>query len=199
MAQAARDQVFRVREPFAVPSTSGPFMDVYPVDMLVNGADAVVRSHRAYLEPLRVEQATAAPGERRNLPLPSGVTVAQATAHRRGHAHDTGDKINMAHSLPPEDPNSPASPFAPFQPGAGVVADDVVDTQNPAGGTKAADYSGPSGNEAVLDAAEEKADADQNAVEQALAEGDAEKAGEVKDGGSSSSTAKKTTGKSDNK
>lgn len=42
----------------------------------------------------------------------------------------------MAHNLTPSDPNSPASPFAPAQPAAGVVAPDVTDEQNLAGGPK---------------------------------------------------------------
>jgi hypothetical protein len=33
----------------------------------------------------------------------------------------------MPHQHDPEHPDSPASTFAPFQPGAGVVAQDVVD------------------------------------------------------------------------
>ncbi len=49
----------------------------------------------------------------------------------------------MPHTLPPEDENSPASTFAPFQPGAGVVADDVPDEQNQAGGKKASEASKP--------------------------------------------------------
>lgn len=45
----------------------------------------------------------------------------------------------MVHHLPPEDVNSPASTFAPSQPGLGVVADDVPDSQNVVGAPKAAD------------------------------------------------------------
>lgn len=40
------------------------------------------------------------------------------------------------HSITPDDPRSPASPFAPAQPAAGVVAADVPDEQNLAGGPK---------------------------------------------------------------
>lgn len=43
----------------------------------------------------------------------------------------------MPHALPPDHPDSAASPFAPFQPAAGVVADDVPEWQNPAGGPDA--------------------------------------------------------------
>lgn len=42
----------------------------------------------------------------------------------------------MVHNLDPSDENSPASPFAPAQPAAGVVAPDVADEQNLAGGPK---------------------------------------------------------------
>ena len=45
----------------------------------------------------------------------------------------------MVHTLPPEDINSPASTFAPSQPGMGVVADDVPDSQNLEGKPKAAE------------------------------------------------------------
>lgn len=47
----------------------------------------------------------------------------------------------MPNPLDPNDPTNPASPFAPAQPAAGVVADDVPDEQNPAGGPKASEVS----------------------------------------------------------
>jgi hypothetical protein len=140
---AAKDEIYQVRDSFAVPGADGVPV-AYPVGALVGGNDPLARTHKDYLERVQLEQATAAPGEVRRLRLPSGQPMSEVTKHRRGHAHTTGDAINMAHNLPPEDPRSPASPFAAFQPGAGVVADDVPDEQNQAGGTKAADYSGPS-------------------------------------------------------
>lgn len=130
--------VYRVKEAFAVPDGDG-VLRTYTAGKLISGSDSLAKTHRALLEPVAdaVEKATAAPGERRALRLPSGVRLQQATEHNTGQAHTTGEI--MAHNLPPEDPDSPASPFAPGQPALGVVADDVPEVQNPAGGTKAAD------------------------------------------------------------
>lgn len=140
-------EVFRVRESFAIPDADG-FLRTFAAGSLIAGVDRIVGSHRAFLEPVgdSVEAATAAPGERRSLRLPSAVRQRQATKHQTGHAH-TGD--DMPHLLPPEDPNSPASPFAPLQPAAGVVADDVPSEQNLAGGPKAADA--PAAETVVVD------------------------------------------------
>lgn len=141
---AASSEVYRVKSAFSVPDADG-FLRTYAAGALISGSDALAKSHRDYLEPVgdAVEKASAAPGERRSLRLPSGVRLRQATEHNTGHAHKTGD-AGMAHTLPPEDENSPASPFAPDQPAAGVVADDVPKEQNKAGGPKAAAASKPS-------------------------------------------------------
>lgn len=132
---------YRVKEAFAVPDGDG-FLRVYRVGALVGESDPIATTHGDLLEPASsrvVEQATAGPGERRSLRLPSRVTDKQATQHRTGHAHTTGTGVDMPHLLPPEHPDSPASPFAPGQPALGVVADDVPDEQNKAGKPKAAD------------------------------------------------------------
>lgn len=130
--------VFRVREAFAIPGPDG-ILRTYATGALISGTDRLARTHKALLEPAAdaVEKATAAPGERRGLRLPSAVRLRQATEHNTGQAHDTGE--TMPHTLPPEHENSPASPFAPDQPAGGVVADDVPDEQNKAGAPKAAD------------------------------------------------------------
>lgn len=134
--------VFRVREAFAIPGPDG-ILRTYATGALISGGDGLARTHRQLLEPVAdaVEQASAAPGERRGLRLPSAVRLRQATEHNIGQAHITGE--TMPHALPPEDENSPASPFAPEQPAAGVVADDVPDEQNKAGAPKVADVSSP--------------------------------------------------------
>lgn len=137
----AEQQLWRVKESFAVPGADYGMMRPYPVGAMVSGDDPIAVTHRHFLEPAAnaVEQATAAPGQRRNLVLPSGVTQQQAVQHRTGHAHRTSGDTEMVHTLPPEDVNSPASTFAPSQPGLGVVADDVPDSQNVVGAPKAAD------------------------------------------------------------
>jgi hypothetical protein len=148
--QQQRSDIFKVRDPFAVAGEDG-FPRPYPVGTLVAGDDPIATSHIDYLERVDlhpVEKATAAPGERRTLRLPSGLSVGEATRGRRDAALNQGEA--MAHNVPPSDPNSLASPFAPFQPSAGVVADDVPDEQNAAGGVKAADYSGPDGGDAEV-------------------------------------------------
>jgi hypothetical protein len=105
--------------------------------------DPAIKGRKELFQPMSeyVEQATKAPGERRPVHIPSAVTAEEAVKERSGNRPygplRGGDR--MPHMLPPEDPDSPASPFAPGQPAAGVVADDVPDEQNPAGGPKAAD------------------------------------------------------------
>jgi len=109
----------------------------YASGQLVLPDDPIVRSHGHMLEPAEtgIEQATASPGERRRLRLPKGNTVKGAT-----EANPNGRNQSVApHALDPSDPASPASTFATAQPAAGVVADDVPDEQNPAGGPKASD------------------------------------------------------------
>jgi hypothetical protein len=133
-AEPAGETLYRVREGFAIAGPDG-FMQPYVAGALVKSSDPVATSHAVYLEPASegaVEAATAAPGERRRLRLPSGRTLADVTARR-----DTPTGGSMApHNLDPSDENSPASPFAPAQPAAGVVAPDVADEQNLAGGPK---------------------------------------------------------------
>lgn len=131
-------EVYRVKEAFAVPGPQG-FLRTYATGALLAGSDPLATTHRAYLEPVAgaVEAATANPGERRGLRLPSRVRLTQATEHNTGHAHTTG-AATMPHALPPEHEDSPASVFATEQPAAGVVADDVSDEQNKANAPKAA-------------------------------------------------------------
>lgn len=125
---APTEQLYRAKEGFAVPGPDGiPRMVVNGA--LIRGDDPLVKTHLGLLEPASnaaIESATAAPGERRNLRLPSGRQVT-----------DKGDSMPHRGSLPPEDVNSPASTFAPAQPAAGVVAPDVPDEQNVAGAPKA--------------------------------------------------------------
>lgn len=143
--------LFRVKEGFGVPGPEG-FVVPYPANTLVRGDDPIVESHGHLLEPADngvVEAATAVPGERRNLRLPSGRTLADVTAHHEGHAHKTtaaatqsGDSTVAPFrdsSIGPDDPRHPASTFAPAQPAAGVVAPDVPDEQNLGGGTRPED------------------------------------------------------------
>lgn len=73
----------------------------------------------------------------------------------------------MPHLLPPDHPDSAASPFAPFQPAAGVVADDVPDWQNPAGGPKAKDISAELAPELRKQREQEVKDAEESAEAQA--------------------------------
>jgi hypothetical protein len=134
------EQLYRVREGFGVPDPQTGYLRAYRTGQLIDASDPLVRTHSALLEPAsnKVEQATAAPGERRSLRLPGGTTVEGATLHRGGHADQsriptTPQEGDMVHHLPPSDPRSPASEFAPAQPGAGVVAPDVTEEQNPAG------------------------------------------------------------------
>ena len=151
-------EVYKVREGFAVPGDGG-FMRTYTAGSLIDGGDPVATSHRALLEPASnsVEQATAAPGERRSLGglrLPSGRLLGDVTAHRTGHAHETGARSvrtptnidpveggpDMVHALPANHPDSPASVHAPLQPGLGVVSDDADERgQNLAGGVKSSE------------------------------------------------------------
>jgi hypothetical protein len=137
-------ELFRAKEGFAVPGADG-LPRVVPNGALLRGDDPLVATHRGLLEPASnaaVEAATAAPGERRNLRLPSGRPLSEVTEYREGQPHHLttaeGD-TTMPHrgSLDPSDVNSPASTFAPAQPAAGVVAPDVPDVQNPAGAPKA--------------------------------------------------------------
>lgn len=144
-------EVYRVKEAFAVPDADG-FLRTYATGVLISGNDRIASSHKAFLEPVAdaVEAASAAPGERRNLRLPSGVRLRQATAHNTGHAHKLGEN-EVVHALPPEDENSAASPFAAEQPAAGVVADDVPDEQNKANAPKAADVTEKAAKAAAKD------------------------------------------------
>jgi hypothetical protein len=86
-------QLFRVREGFAVPGPDG-FLRTYPTGALVDGGDPIAASHGHLMEPAanKVEQATAAPGERRvlGIRLPQRQTVEQVTAHHAGQAHEVG-------------------------------------------------------------------------------------------------------------
>lgn len=138
--------VFRVREAFAIPGPDG-ILRTYVTGALISGDDRLARTHKALLDPVAdaVEKASAAPGERRGLRLPSAVRLRQATQHNTGQAHTIGE--TMPHTLPPEDENSPASTFATEQPAAGVVADDVTDEQNKAGAPKAADVTAAAAEE----------------------------------------------------
>lgn len=152
MRKAARgetqEQLYQVREGFAISDPDG-MPRVYPANALIRADDPLVQTHAALLKPASssaIEQATAAPGERRDLILPSGQPLSVVTQHRTGHAHSQAvvetegdDMAPTRGGIPPEDPRSPASPFAPAQPAAGVVADDVPDSQNLAGAPKAAD------------------------------------------------------------
>lgn len=123
----SRSAVLRARSGFAVFDGAQP--RVIKRGALIAGDDPLAASHAHHFEPVenRIEQATATPGERRSI-RPSA-----------GADGPDNQEEPVPHTLPPEDPNSPASPFAPLQPGAGVVADDVPDEQNPAGGPKASD------------------------------------------------------------
>lgn len=131
--------LMRVKESiggFAVPGPDG-FARVITPGQIISADDPIIKTHADYLEPVEtgIEQATAGPGERRRLRLPERQTVAEAT---KGRFNERNPSV-APHSLDPSDPNSPASTFATAQPGAGVVADDVPDEQNQAGGPKASD------------------------------------------------------------
>lgn len=108
------------------------------------GDDPVVKARPHLFQPISefVEATTAAPGELRNVRMPSGVTADEATKARdvRDGPRNKGKVAEMPHMLPPEHEDSPASTFAPFQPAAGVQADDAVEKgQTPAGALKASD------------------------------------------------------------
>jgi hypothetical protein len=116
---------------------------IYAAGRKVYGDDPVLRTHgHAFVNVSdSIEQATAAPGERRATRMPSGVTNEEATRARdvRDGPRNKGG-TTVPHLLPPEHEDSPASTFAPFQPAAGVQADDVVEKgQAPKGALKASD------------------------------------------------------------
>lgn len=77
------DSAFRVREGFAVPDANG-MMRTLSVGDFISAKDPLVKSHRHMLESMDevVEQTTAAPGERRPVDLPSGVTYERAVTPR---------------------------------------------------------------------------------------------------------------------
>lgn len=167
--------VYRVKEAFAIPGADG-FPRTYAVGKLISGSDPLATSHKALLEPvanavektattvvIAGEQATAEPGSRRRgVRLPSGVDLKQATEPHTGSAHPKENTV--AHALPPTDPNSPASPFASQQPALGVVADDVTDEQNPAGGPTAAEVTADAAKDAADQATADAAEAKKAAV-----------------------------------
>lgn len=136
------ETAFRARSSFAVPGADG-MPRLIQEGTIVGHDDPVLKSRRELFQPMSeyIEQTTQAPGEVRPIRIPSGVTVEEATKARdvRDGPRSTREDTDMVHHLPPEHEDSPASPFAPGQPGAGIVADDVTDAQNPGGGTKAAD------------------------------------------------------------
>lgn len=135
------ETVFRARSSFAVPGDDG-LPRVIQEGVIVGHDDPALRSRRELFEPMSdyIERTTQAPGEKRPVRMPSAVTNAEATKARDvRNGPRTTKEDDMPHELPPEDENSAASPFAPGQPAAGVVADDVPDEQNPAGGVHAAD------------------------------------------------------------
>lgn len=135
------ETAFRARSSFAVPGPDG-MPRVIQEGTIVGHDDPALKTRRELFQPMSeyIEQTTQAPGEKRAVRMPSGVTQAEAVKARDvrdGPRNKSGD--DMPHTLPPEHEDSPASPFAPGQPAAGIVADDVPPEQNPAGGTKAAD------------------------------------------------------------
>lgn len=135
------ETAFRARSSFAVPGPDGLPRVIQEGDILGHD-DPAMKTRRELFQPMSeyIEQTTKAPGEKRLVRMPSGVTQAEAVQPRdvrNGPRHKSGD--DMPHSLPPEHEDSPASPFAPGQPGAGIVADDTPPEQNPGGGIKAAD------------------------------------------------------------
>lgn len=134
---------YRATTSFAVPDGAG-YMRSITVGSIVAADDPVAASHREFFQPLGefVEQTTAAPGDKRPVRMPSGVTNDQATRARdvRDGPRNKGKAAVMPHSLPPEHEDSPASTFAPFQPAAGVQADDAVEKgQSPKGALKASE------------------------------------------------------------
>lgn len=145
MARTPKAALYRVRESFAIPGDG--FMEPYPQGQLVGPDDPVVRSHGHLLEPAENALVGAATGAPVTVTLPQAQPLEVTTAHREGHAHKTTTEPYTKEgeatmpfrdsSIGPEDPRSPASTFAKDQPGAGVVAADVPDEQNPAGGPKA--------------------------------------------------------------
>jgi hypothetical protein len=131
---ANKDELQRARESFAIPDGTGG-MRTIAVGELLRGNDPLLKTHSHLFESAStgVEQATAAPGERRSVTLPEGRPLSEVVAPHPNEGDET-----VVHHLPPEHPDSPASPFAPAQPAAGVVADDVPKEQNPGGGIPAA-------------------------------------------------------------
>lgn len=144
MARRQQETLYRVREGFAVPGDGG-VLRAYQIGDLLHAADPLVKSHAALLEPA-TEHATGRSDEvaRAELRLPGGQTVEGATAHQGSHAERTtseiedrrnrGEDVPRRDAIPTSDPRNPASEFAPLQPGLGVVAPDVPDSQNTAGG-----------------------------------------------------------------
>lgn len=135
------ESAYRALSSFAVPGPGGMPRVIREGDVLSAG-DPAVKSNKEAFQSMDdyVEQATAAPGEKRPTRFPSAVTQEDAVKARDTRVGPRNPKENdMPHALPPEHEDSPASPFAPGQPSAGVVADDVPPEQNPAGGPKAAD------------------------------------------------------------
>lgn len=135
---ASEDELYRVVSGFAVPGPQG-FPLSFPPGTLLRATHPLVRTHGQFLERAAekaVEQATAAPGERRYLNLPAADRHRAAVTPRPTRR---GEKMPHRNPVPPGHEDSPASTFASAQPSAGVVADDVPAEQNPAGKPKAAD------------------------------------------------------------
>lgn len=143
MARRQQETLYRVREGFAVPGDGG-VLRAYQIGDLLHADDPLAKSHAALLEPA-TEYATGRSDEeaRAALRLPGGRTVEGATAHQGSHAERTtediedrrrrGEDVPRRDAIPTSDPRNPASEFAPLQPGLGVVAPDVTESQNPAG------------------------------------------------------------------
>lgn len=77
------ETAYRVRDGFAVYDKNGMPRVLRRGDF-VRADDALVKTHLHFLEPMSqvIEQTTAAPGERRSVDLPSGVTNEEATKAR---------------------------------------------------------------------------------------------------------------------
>src|ERR1044072_8375078 len=102
---AQRSGLMRVREGggFAVPDQDG-LPRVYQRGQLLLPDAPIIKSHGHLLEPAEtgIEQATAAPGEKRSLRLPKGRTVKGAT---EANPNERNQSV-APHTLDPSDPPS---------------------------------------------------------------------------------------------
>jgi hypothetical protein len=78
------ETTYRIRESFMVPDGDTGMPRVLQAGDFLPASDPLAKTHRHLLEPLSevVEQATAAPGEKRDVDYPSGVTNARANKPR---------------------------------------------------------------------------------------------------------------------